>query len=45
LHFFRDYNPVSERKSVRVIPQIAILEDRLVPAYITWTGAGTTSNW
>lgn len=45
LHFFWDKNPISDRKSRRVIPQLEILEDRLAPANITWTGGGATNNW
>jgi RHS repeat-associated protein len=45
LHFFWDSYPAPRRKPSRVIPQIERLEDRVVPANITWTGGGTTNNW
>ena len=41
LHFFWDSHPPADRKSRRIVPQLETLEDRLVPADITWTGLGT----
>jgi RHS repeat-associated protein len=45
LHFFWDSPSLSDRKSLRIIPQLETLEDRLAPASFTWTGGGTTNNW